>query len=52
MTKEDLQTRITKLTQEREQLKITLAAYEGAIQESNYWLSELNKPIEELPKEE
>lgn len=47
MTKEQLQERITKLTQEREQVKATLAAYEGAIQESTFWLSQLDQPTED-----
>lgn len=43
MTKEQLQDRITKLTSERDQVKTTLAAYDGALQEANFWMSELNK---------
>ena len=47
MNKEQIQDRIKKLENEREQLKATLLAYEGAIQDCNYWLQELDKPSEE-----
>lgn len=49
MTKEQLQERIVKLTSEREQIKTALAAYDGALQEANYWLEQFPK---EEPKEE
>lgn len=44
MTKEQVQTRLAQLTTEREQLRASLAAYEGAIQDCNYWLQQLETP--------
>jgi septal ring factor EnvC (AmiA/AmiB activator) len=41
MTKEKLQERIKTLETEREQVRATLLAYEGALQESNHWLKEI-----------
>ena len=35
-----LQERLKLLEQEREQLKTTLAAYDGAIQECKHWLNQ------------
>ena len=35
-----LQERLTKLEQERTQLVATVSAYDGAIQEVKYWLSQ------------
>lgn len=43
MNVQKLKDRIKLLEQEREQLKGNLAAYEGAIQDNKYWLSELEK---------
>ena len=43
MTKDLIEARILKLTSERDQIKATLLAYEGALQEANFWLSEANK---------
>ena len=40
MTREKLQERLTILEQEREQVKATLAAYDGAIQECKHWLDQ------------
>lgn len=40
MIKEKLEARLTQLQQER---LASLAAYDGAIQDCNYWLQELNK---------
>lgn len=42
MTKDKLEARIKQLETEREQVKATLLAYEGALQDCNYWLKELN----------
>jgi hypothetical protein len=39
MIKEKLEERLQLLEQEREQIKVTLAAYDGAIQECKHWLS-------------
>lgn len=50
MTSEQLQERIKKLTAERDQVKSTLMAYEGALQEVNFWLTESNK-TEEVPSD-
>lgn len=47
MTLDKLQKRITQLNQERDQLKANLIAYDGAIQDCNYWLSELDQVKEE-----
>lgn len=44
MTKEQVQERLDTLTKERDQLKTTLLAYEGAIQDCNYWLQQLSPP--------
>lgn len=44
MTKEQIQDRITKLETERDQLKTTLIAYEGAIQDCKYWLQQGEMP--------
>jgi len=43
MTKEKLEDRIKQLETEREQVKATLLAYEGALQDCKYWLIELEK---------
>ena len=39
MTTKDLQDRLTKLREERDKLVRTLDTYNGAIQESEYWLA-------------
>lgn len=41
LTKEKLEARIKLLEQEREQIKNTMVAYEGAIQEAKHWLTVL-----------
>jgi len=43
MNKEKIQDRIKTLETEREQLRQTLVAYEGAIQDCQHWLRELEK---------
>lgn len=43
MTKEEIQDRIKTLETEREQLRATLLAYDGALQESKHWLEQLDK---------
>ena len=43
MTKEQVLERIKTLETEREQLKATLLAYDGALQESRHWLEQLDK---------
>lgn len=47
MNKEQIQNRLDLLEKEREQLKATVLAYEGAIQESKHWLEELDKTKKE-----
>lgn len=46
MNVEKLNDRIKLLETERDQVRSNLAAYEGAIQDCNYWLQEFNKPSE------
>lgn len=46
MTKDKLEERIKQLETEREQVKATLLAYEGALQDCKYWLEEVSKPTE------
>lgn len=41
-----LEERIKLLETEREQVRATFLAYEGALQESKYWVSELTKTEE------
>jgi site-specific recombinase XerD len=43
MTKEQIQERIKTLETEREQVRSTLLAYEGALQDCKYWLEQLEK---------
>ncbi len=43
MTKEQLINRIQTLETERENLKGTVMVYDGAIQDCQYWLSQLAK---------
>lgn len=51
MTKEQIQDRIKTLETEREQMKTTFAAYEGAIQDCKHWLEQVEaKPIEKISK--
>jgi hypothetical protein len=46
VTKEKIQERIKTLEAEREQVKATFLAYEGAIQEAKHWLAETEeKPV-------
>lgn len=51
MTKDQVQDRIKILETSREQVRISLLAHEGAIQECLYWLSQMDKPSEEAKKE-
>jgi len=46
MTKEKIQERLKTLENEREQMKTTLIAYEGAIQDCKYWLEQLEEKSE------
>lgn len=46
MTKEKIQERLKTLENEREQMKTTLIAYEGAIQDCKYWLEQMETPSE------
>lgn len=43
MNKEKIQDHIKTLETEREQLRLNLAAYDGAIQNCQHWLKELEK---------
>ena len=43
MTKDLLQQRLEKLEADRNQLLANLNAYDGAIQEAKYWLTQLEK---------
>lgn len=43
MNKEQLHERIKLLEAEREQVKATMLAYEGALQDCHYWLEQLDK---------
>lgn len=47
MTKEKLVARRAQLEKERAQLLANLQAYEGAIQDIDYWLNEVAKEEEE-----
>lgn len=47
MTRKDIEERLATLRAEREQILMTLGAYNGAIQENERWLSLL--PPEEPP---
>ena len=49
MNKEKIQDRIKTLETEREQLRQTLVAYEGALQDCQHWLKEIEA---DEPKEE
>lgn len=49
MTKEEIQERLKTLEAERDQVRATALAYEGAIQDCNWWL---NKLSEDSKKEE
>lgn len=46
MDKNTILERIKVLETEREQVKATLLAYEGAIQDCNYWLQQMDKSVE------
>jgi len=46
MTKEKLEDRRTALQTEFERLRSHLEALNGAIQDCNYWLAELDKPAD------
>lgn len=53
MNKEQIQERLTKLQTERAQTQATLLAYEGAIQDCNYWLTQIDAPAAtETPAED
>jgi hypothetical protein len=43
MTQDKIKERIQQLEQERERVRATLMAYEGALQEANFWLQNLEK---------
>ena len=42
INKQVIQERLDKIIKEQEQLKNMLLAYDGAIQESKYWLGQIN----------
>jgi len=44
MNKTKIQDRIKLLETERDQVKASLVAYEGAIQDCQYWLKQLEEP--------
>ncbi len=44
MTKEKILERIKLLENEKEQVKATVIAYEGAIQDCRHWLQQLEEP--------
>jgi site-specific recombinase XerD len=46
MDREKLEARLKLLETEREQVQNTVLAYEGAIQESRHWLSQLEEKQE------
>jgi len=46
MTKEQLEARIKELETNRETVRTSFFAVEGAIQDCNYWLQQLNAPAE------
>lgn len=48
MTKEKLEERIKLLEQQRDALKSNVLAYEGAIQDCQHWLTELDNTSEEV----
>lgn len=50
MNKEQIEARIKLYEDEREKIKTTLIAYEGAIQDCNHWLTELDKSAEDKKK--
>lgn len=52
MTREKLDERLKNLIQERDNVKSAMAAYEGAIQDCQYWIAELDKQSEEDKVEE
>ena len=43
MTKEKLQERMKQLEMERRQLEATILSYNGAIQDCQHWIAELDK---------
>jgi len=47
ITREAIEERIKLLQSEREQVLISLGAYNGAISDCEYWLEELDKQDEE-----
>ena len=49
MTKEKLEDRIKQLETEREQVRATLLAYEGALQDCKYWLTSLQEAETDKP---
>lgn len=48
MTKEQVQARLELLVKEQENCKATLAAYEGAVQDCKYWLTQIDVPVTEI----
>ena len=49
MTTEQVTARLAQLQQQREQLQRTLTAYDGAIQDCEYWLTVLKETPSEGP---
>lgn len=47
MTRQQIEDRIKNLETEREQMRSTLVAYEGAIQDCKYWLAQLEKSVDD-----
>lgn len=46
INKKQIEDRINLIEKERENLRATLVAYEGALQESRFWLKSFDKPSE------
>lgn len=42
MNVEQIQERIKQLEQEREQVRLSLIAYDGALQDCQYWLNQID----------
>lgn len=42
ITKEDLEARLVELEKERDQLRTNIIAFEGAIQDTQFWLKKFN----------
>jgi len=52
MNKEQIEARLKDLQTAKDQLQSNLLAHEGAIQDCNYWLQQLEMQIVETTKEE